>query len=532
MADKMQDGQSLSWHLYPPFPWKGATRKRVYAHLSTPTFDKPGVLVDETGFTAEIRSDGEVYDLIEQIIRDKARVVYTPRIDLGEGRKSILLRASLDKHAEVIYHPKGGIRGIRFKHRSSRLRAGALLVDNIWTNEFEENSRDWIECIRRTAKILDCGDYDTPGSLGEATLSKFWTENGLRRIWRLPEDLSDMFDIYSVGGRAEILGQGNMVYPNSCEIDLSSAYPTAVARGIPAGSIVYHGRDCDWKDREAAYGLWRITVHDDIPFSPIPVRNWQSKGSPIGWKLDSGWEFEYAGWDDEIKALVSTGSASAEFIRGWSWLRLSSFLAPWIDQLKSMRVKADENGEPTIAKQIKQVMNAAIGRWGMSNDQWTVVPDPIAKIEMGDLPIEFGRGTTGMEYNGWLTGIWVRPVADRARKTMPYHWSSYVKMAVRMELWRKALEEMSRGSTVLSLNFDSILMSDRPQGSNDMDVAAAQADHPWDWKIARTGEAQVPYNRAVIFQEEGGVITTKLPGMSGDDRNSVVRQFLKKAGGA
>lgn len=525
----MNDGQSLAWHMYPPFPWKGPTRRRTFAYMTTLGNRRPGVMIDEHGVTAQLDREGDLYDQIQTMCRSESRVIFSPSINVGHGRSSIVLRAALDKNAEVVYHPKGGVRGIKFLHKGSHARAGAFLVTSIWPGECEDIPR-WIGTIRRTSDILGCGDYDTPGSLGQATLSRFWTERGLRRVWRLSEDLSDMLAMYAVGGRAQIIGSNKMVYPSAVEIDLSSAYPTAVARGIPAGEVVYHSRSCDWKDREAVFGLWRVVVHEDIEFSPIPVRDWNSAGGPIGWSLSQGWEFEYGGWEDEIKALVATGKASAEFVRGWSWLKLDSFLAPWVDSLRSFRVKAEDNGEPEIAALVKQVMNAAIGRWGMSNEQWQVIPDPMAKLEMGDLPMEFGQGSTDDDYGGELTGIWVRPVFNRARRTMPYHWSSYVKMAVRLELWRKSLEEMQRGSTIISLNFDSILMSERPQGSNDMEVAASQSEHPWNWKVAKVGRVTVPYNRAFIFEEKGGSITAKLPGISGDARSREITKFKKEAG--
>lgn len=530
MPRMMNDGKPLHWHLYPPFPWNGPNRKRMFSYLYAPTVSKPGRLLDETCEEFEIEQTIHVYDQLKSLATGGRRTIYTNKLNIGSGKYSVLMRAANDKQAEIMYHPKGGIRGIKWKHVSSKQRAGALLTDQVWYRE-EPDIVMWLDTLRRTSNILGCGDYDTAGSLGQATLSRYWTERGLRRIWRLPEDMTDMIQKYSVGGRAEVRAAGDIIYPNAWEIDLSSAYPTAVARGIPAGDIQYHSRSGKWFDREAVFGLWRISVHEDIPFSPIPVRDWESTGGPIGWSLDKGWEFEYSGWEDEINALIATGRASAEFVYGWSWLKLDSFLAPWVDNLKEMRDHQVEVGEQDIAKHIKRVMNAAIGRWGMSNEQWQVIPDRESSIDLGDLPMEFGQGSADDEYGGELTGLWVRPIADQARHTMPYHWSSYVKMAVRMELWRKAMEEMSYGGNILSMNFDSILMSDRPQGSNSEEVYVSQAEHPWVWKEVNVGEAQVPYSRAFIFRNEGEIKAT-LPGAHGDVRKRMVLDFIEKANSA
>lgn len=524
----MNDGKPLSWHLYPPFPWRGATRKRVFSYLTTPTRERPGKLIDELGNHFDVENDIHIYDALKAHAMGTGRVIYTPKINLGVGKYSLLLRAANDPHAEISYHPKGGIRGIRFKYRSAHMKGGSIMLDRVWYKE-NQDIYDWLGTLRKTADIIAVGDYETAGAFGQATLSRFWTQHKLRKVWRLAEDLADMLEHFSVGGRAEIRGESALVYANAWEIDLSSAYPTAVARGLPVGDYVYHARGATWNDREALFGLWRITIHDDIQFSPIPVRDWRAHAGPIGWSLDEGWEFEYAGWEDEIKALVATGHASAEFIRGWSWWRLSDFLAPWVDEMVVLRSRASDSQDHEVAKHIKMVTNAAIGRWGMSNDQWAIVTDPMSRTELGDLPLEYDPGTTTDDYMGELSGLWVRPLAEQSRNTLPYHWSSYVKMVVRMELYRRAMQEMQYGGTLLSTNFDSILMADRPQGSNELDIAVAQSEHPWVWKAEKAGQVQLPFNRGFIFRLEDGQLKVSLPGVSGAKRRQMIEEFLERS---
>lgn len=524
----MHDGKPLFWHLYPSFPWKGACRKRLYTYLDKPNKHGKVKMLDENGEVTEMDNDANLYDNLKRFIRSSGRTVYTPRLDLGTGRNTLVFKAATDGCADVSYNPKSGLSGISFKHTARNQRAGALLLDRTWQRD-NDDVYDWLAAIRRTSDIVGVGDYDSCGSFGQATLSRFWTENNLRRIWRLPEDLSDVLDRYSIGGRAEYRGSSSTVYPHAIEYDLSSAYPTATARGLPVGNPVYHSRDFKFGDREAVFGTWRLTIHEDIPFSPIPVRDWDSKGGPISWSLEKGWLFDYAGWDDEIAALMETGRASAEFVSGWSWSRLSTLLAPWVDQMVSLRSKCESSEDDQVAKHIKMITNAAIGRWGMSNEQWDIVPDKESRMSMGDQLLEYEPGTVANYSMGSLTGLWVRPVCDKGRNTLPYHWSSYVKMVVRMELYRMAVSEMERGSIILSTNFDSILCTASPQGSNQTDVIVEQSKRPWNWKRKEMQEVQLPFNRGLVFRMEDGKVEARLPGVHGAARQKVIEQFNERS---
>lgn len=512
------DGMPFQWHLYPPFPFRGPTRKRKYCYLYDPF--KMGELVfqDEDGVMTRLPYDNQVYDRVKQFVLNDSRTVYMAQMKFGLRNSQMVIGAAQDKSSEFVYSPRSGVRGIRFSgmgHNGKR-KKGAILTRAVWGNvDFEP--MEWMSSLRLVSDTLECGDYDSSGSLGQATLSKFWTENGLERIWRLPDGLTAALNKYGVGGRAELACDPGSVYPVAWEIDLDSAYPTAVARGLPVGEPRFLPRGSFRPEVDAQFGCWRIHVHKDIDFSPMPWKpDWSMPEEPLRWKLYDGDELEYCGWAEEIRPLLEMDAISAELKYSWSWGRISTLLAPWVDQLVEHRQQFKRNDLDVASKIMKHVTNAAIGRWGMANENWELRRNDEYDIHLGDLPLD----------DVSLCGVWVRKV-EQLGKTLPYHWNSYVRMAVRMELWRRAVSEMRMGAQIISTNFDSILLAAQPQATNDLETTVVQEEHPWKWKTKVVEDAEIPYVRGVIADYHGQ-LKSSLPGLSGQMRMAMLVDHMRK----
>lgn len=506
-------GHPLSFWLYPPFPWRGAFRRRTYAVLRYDTIQHAAQIVDETGELHIVPDSGEAfYDQLRALIVDN-RTVYCPNLRIGSRNAGILYRALTDRGASVIYSPKRGLMGYRF---TKGRKHGALLGMGAW-GPYDGQTVRFLSHLRLLSDRCGLGDYDTAGALGAASLARFWSEQQLPYQLRLCDGLTEALNRYQIGGRAEapgLAGVGECV-PYATELDLSSAYPTAVARGLPAGRICYHNREPQHSDRAAVFGIWRIRVHGLIETSPVPWRDWGVDGNPLLWCLTPDMEeWEYAGWLDEIEALRASGQANADWLYGWSWPRLDSMLAPWVDELGDLRQQCEHEGMPEIAKLVKLAANAAIGRWGMAPEQYSLVPDAEHDLSLGDLPLQVEDGSL-VEC---LTGAWVRLVSDEARYATPYHWCSYVRMAVRMELWRRQVAIQRAGGRVIQTNFDAVWVA----GGEPIVPMTADTDaHPWVWRPKQRYRVVVSGPRHVIWEDSHGIQVT-LPGISGAMRMSML----------
>lgn len=519
----------LSFWLYPPYPWRGPTRRRTYAVLRTGGPGEPVRLITEHGEVVQLADDKALYPALRQHILDSGLTVYSANLKIGTRNAGLVYGAMVDAGAHVLYSPRRGLMGYTF---SQGKRHGALLGMGSWGVKGWTDSR-WLRAVRKLSAAIGCGDYDTAGALGQATLTRFWHTANLPYQWRLGGELESQLLRYQIGGRAEAPGLGSE-FPSAIEYDLSSAYPTAVARGLPAGRIAHHNQHHEDAGTRPMFGIWRVVVTASIPISPIPYREWDRDGSPLCWSLHSDMDpFLYAGWSDEIAALRGTGCATAEFIRGWSWDRLDTMLAPWVDELTALRSECEAHGDRDVAQLVKLVANAGIGRWGMAPEQYSLVPDYEHDLSRGDVPLQIEGG---LGPDDALIGAWVRLTDTESRHALPQHWASYVRMAVRMEVWRATTDILRQGYTVALTNFDAVwLASNSPtapalpvtQFSHLPDVRADQESHPWHWRPKKRANVQVLASRSVVWEDENGIQLT-MPGMSQAMRMAVLVDHQRK----
>lgn len=399
------------------------------------------------------------------------------------------LAAGLRPRATLLCRPSRGLIGLRWRGNRSR---AALLAASTWGRE-EPDDLVWLASIRAACAALDMDVQDTAASLGTNVLLRYWQRERLPRMGRLQGECTDLMVRYSVGGRAEQYGETGMVYPRVREYDVKSAYPRAAALGVPWGTGAYIGRGDapELRGREMVYGLWAVTVHDDLEMAPIPDRAWGLRDSALRWDLPAG-EYTYGGWLPEIEALRARG-ASVEWLYGWSWPEPSTALAGWVDEMGAARAAQERIGRDDVAANIKQGTNAAIGRWNME-PVWSEMV-PAERAQVGDTAVQLAGcvGDEACAADFELPSVFVHEEVDR--RATPLQWGSYVKMVVRMALYEQVWAERARGNTVVMSNFDAVYVVEP------MEVAQ---DSPWVWKEKDWLDFSMPYARALTAWLEDG----------------------------
>ena len=498
----------LSWWVYPPHWWRGRTRERLYCWLHAPEAGRPARVIDERGQIWEADASLPLYPQLAAYAQQRdgnragGRTIYfnASQHDMRWWAQ-LVLEASRDKKAELSFTKKTGFRGIRWPH-AGRRRGSALLMDGAWgRSDHAPSPADFIGALRRTMDCFGVGDYDSAGSLGEATLAKFWTEGGFRRLWRLPPRIVGWLSAYMIGGRA--FGPiAETEYPVTRHLDLSSAHATAVKRGLPAGEGVWYGMRPANRDL-VLFGLWEVEVLRDAPSTPVPYRErWGDRPSRLIWHLDAGTTFRYAGWAEEMDLLEEMGVARVSWCGGLGWERLDTFVTPWMDRITNQRSIAEEMGDDLVAGFCKQVANATVGMWSLHDPEYQVVTYHEAGPE--DAPIEFMNYFRGPDLGP--SGLFLKTISSQPKVAHPVHWASYVRMAVRLEQWHQEQREMASGNRVVAGNFDSLtIVGDRPiaQATNDERVAAVQEAHPWMWRETEHGVTIVLDARSELYPGEG-----------------------------
>lgn len=495
----------LTWHelFYPNYRFPKKPRERVYGVLSSDTIRREAVLTAEDGMRTAFPFGGDGYQALRRHVAQNKMTVFTTFVE-GTRRFPYLASAIADSSSRIYLSERNGPTGVSVRYGKQK---GTIVSENSWHRGPDEaDTLLWLQAIRRVMQMLGAGCYDTPSALGTALLYRMWDAEKLPHVLRLPSRMMELFLRYRIGGRVTHESSIGHDYPLVYESDIRSAYPATVAQGVPWGTPVYEHDDPTWNRHQVgrvAYGIWYITVHEPIVHSPIPARDWDRAGGSASWSLDTG-SFEYAGWQDEITALRNTGRASAIWCGGWSWAGLSSALDPWVREMAGYRDQAAGVGDVLAERIIKLATNAAIGRWGMEPGHMELVDHEHSQI---------GDGFIALPAWAYLDGPAEPPDLYVHRDTAhtnatPAHWSSFVRMRVRMELYARTSEGRAQGIEIVMENFDAIVTT----------APLDTKESPYKWKVYKRFAAHIPYARAIESWVEdgyGGVTYVRiLPGVA------------------
>lgn len=470
-------------------------RKRQYAEL---TFHREAEMVtieDERGVTAVFDADWPGYQAAVAHVTSQRLSVVT-RFSEGASIFPWLSAALDDERANILSSRSMGVVGVGVRRGRGH---GSFINGNSWHRDLlhEDGTQAFLGTLRRVAEALGVGSYDTPAAAGTATLYRQWQQLGLPLIRRAPGALEDLLTCYRIGGRVESAGVGR-AYPTLYEADIKSAYPSVVAGGLPWGAPRYEYVEPTPARGEfqPVYGLWRFHLDAPLACAPVPTKRWALPDMPVSWNLAEG-DYLYGGWQEEIEALRALG-IRVSFDYGWSWARVGSELAPWINEMNGYRDSFTQAGDEDAATIVKIMTNATIGRWGSTGAMLTMLP--IEHSYPGDKIV-------ALPHWAFADGLEEPPLLavhqeEGYGRCAPQHWSSWIHMQVRMEVYRIARLAEQQGYQIASVNYDGIL------SSQPLEIGVSR----FGWKFITHQRAYIPYPRA-LQSEVAGKTRSVLPGI-------------------
>lgn len=488
------DEQPTYQELYYPNRLYVRPRQRVYAELTLHREAETAVIEDEFGTLAFFPLGWAGYDEAVRYATAKRLTVVT-RFAEGVSIFPWLAAALEDERANILASSSLGVVGVSV-HRG---RSHCSFINGAsWHRDlFRDNqTHAFLQTLRRVANRTGVGSYDTPAAAGTALLYRQWQDLGLPIIQRASGALEDVLTCYRVGGRVESAGVGR-AYPTLYEADIRSAYPSIVAGGLPWGAPRYEQveKNPARGQFQPLYGLWRFRLDAPLRNAPVPTKRWALRDAPVQWTLPEG-DYLYGGWQEEIEALRALG-IRVSYDYGWSWARTSNELSPWVNEMNDYRDAFEAEQDEDAATVVKVMTNAAIGRWGSTGALLSMLP--IEESYTGDKIVALPHWAFVDSPNDPpLLAIHEEPGMGRCA---PLHWSSWIHMQVRMEVYRIARLAAQAGYEVASVNYDGLLTNE----------PLLVAESRFGWKYVVHHNARIPYPRALVSHVKGRVQET-LPG--------------------
>lgn len=248
---------------------------------------------------------------------------------------------------------------------------------------------------------------------------------------------------HAIGGRVDTPALGEYL-SIAYEEDLRSAYPNAAAEPLPVGDVTRID------DEQTEWATWfarcQVSVPYPLAWSPILVR-----GELSNEQLTKPGSYECWLWREEAEESRQLG-ITVDVREGWGWARTASVLAPWVEQMMTLR---DNAPTPELAQMVKGATVGAIGRHGMHPYTWTLVPNDRATAD--DQP--YIRQTMDP-----VTDYSIHREYDPKANALTY-WHSHITMRVRLALFRRILLHVASGNRVLATDYDAIRL-ERPPASH------------------------------------------------------------------
>ncbi len=240
------------------------------------------------------------------------------------------------------------------------------------------------------------------------------------------------------GGRTCV---GRIVAPAGLHHDLSSAYPSALARTmLPVGTPVQYGRALAAKAyARGTEGIYqaRVRVPDSDYIPPLPVRHSQSArlGYPVG---------TFGGtWTGlELRAAEASGAVIERMISATAWDGAACFFAPLVEEWHERRMAHGK--ESAMGAWYRELSNASTGKLGENPNREAYLVHP-KKVRIcsptDDNSIRAGctrnrcTGRCGAyrSIDRWGE-IWAAPYY-RIGASAHVHWAAYLTSATRIA-WR------------------------------------------------------------------------------------------------
>lgn len=402
--------------------------------------------------------------------------------------------------AEALEHPEnasvdctkqGHVLAVRVRGHKRRV---SVLVDRAsWDKKL--HPMDLLRALGELFTYHGSGPQTTPGALGGWGMAYQYGRSGMMPRSRPSLFMRKAMLDHATGGLVATPGKGQS-FARLWEIDRRSAYPAEARAGLPVDTPIrlLPSGNCPARD----YPLWYCRCLVNLKAAlPLPLI-----GAPAGKGLV--WRPRVAGhygdngqiplwlWSVEAAALEELGYGHVTPLHGWAWDRAEHPLEGWANWIWSLRQQAPSQ---EIASWTKLAAAAGVGRLGMHPVRYRLAR-----------AIDQPEGEPVVR-NAWppITDYVVSRVPDFDSPS-PVDWNSLILARARVNLWRRALAEITAGAHVYSLDHDAIVM-DQPS------AFPLFPETLGDWKQTELHHVSIPEARQLVSDE-----VTRLPGVPTSQR--------------
>ncbi len=244
--------------------------------------------------------------------------------------------------------------------------------------------------LRTLFEHVGLGVFTTPGSMGYSLYAsvqymKYGEEWKQHRHIRSGQACSEWLEENKRGARIETFCNPDIEYLYVDELDMCNAY-LHMYREKPAGKSYYFQEgDCDefaWYEASCI-----VTIHEDFPYGLVGSKKVNGENyEEMVWISDKGLYSLILG-KTEVELLQEAG---CEVIvgEGYGWYVMTDDTGLYSDYMEFLRNTAPDK---VIAYLMKKVAVAGIGRDGMSQEVYTIVPKSKRKREDIPLVSDIGR---------------------------------------------------------------------------------------------------------------------------------------------
>jgi hypothetical protein len=295
--------------------------------------------------------------------------------------------------------------------------------------------------LRALFDHVGLGVFTTPGSMGYSLYAfvqymKYGEEWKAHRHIRSSAACSEFLEENKRGARIETFCDPDIEYLYVDELDMCNAY-LHMYREKPAGKSYYFQEgDCDEFVWFVAY--CRITIGEDFPYGLVGSKKInEDTYEELEWISKAG-TYSLVLGKREVELLQEAG-CEVTILSGYGWYVMTDDSGLYSDYMEFLRSSAPDK---VIADLMKKVAVAGIGRDGMNQEIYTIVPKE--RRVNTDIPLvsDIGRVYDWFAHRG----------IDTSPKSMP-HWYAHTT-----EILRVAMTELMykfKGD-VLAINTDGI----------------------------------------------------------------------------
>lgn len=306
--------------------------------------------------------------------------------------------------------------------------------------------RAWLALMRQAYDMGGVGTPPSVGGWGQAMFrasfqEQYGQEWRYKRHRRPSGSYAEKIRYESSGARSEVL-QLNVTYPVAYENDQHNAYGASLAHAQPTGKC-YRVRGKGALDYLFYFVECEVTIHEPLMLGCFPMRTGQGRERHPVFPIQPGTYRAWL-WNREIAVCQQEG-LTVQILAGFAWQEATYDFAPFVEKIAALRNAAP----PAIKPLLKLALVAAVGRLGMPEERYVIVPGEQRKE--GDRAI----GQAGIAYD-W----WIHQETESYPQSMP-HIFSHTLMLCRLSLYQMAKRCMEAELNVIATNTDAVITEKR-----------------------------------------------------------------------